>query len=68
MNSVPIIPTPTDAAMHRVEFFRLPAPGKRDPHFAAFARLILQGRRLRRNQNGRSAAARVAAWRAPGRL
>ena len=26
-------PTPTDAAAHRVEFFRLPAPGKRDPFF-----------------------------------
>ncbi len=27
------IPTPTDAAAHRVEFFRLPSPGKRDPFF-----------------------------------
>ena len=26
-------PTPTDAVAHRVEFFRLPAPGKRDPFF-----------------------------------
>lgn len=26
-------PTPTDAAAHRIEFFRLPAPGKRDPFF-----------------------------------
>jgi hypothetical protein len=26
-------PTPTDATAHRVEFFRLPAPGKRDPFF-----------------------------------
>jgi len=26
-------PTPTDAAAHRVEFFRLPSPGKRDPFF-----------------------------------
>lgn len=33
MNSVLIPPTPTDAATQRVEFFRLPAPGKRDPHF-----------------------------------
>ena len=33
MNSVLIPPTPTDAATHRVEFYRLPAPGKRDPHF-----------------------------------
>lgn len=33
MNSAPIVPTPTDAAVQRVEFFRLPAPGKRDPHF-----------------------------------
>jgi hypothetical protein len=24
---------PADAAAHRVEFFRLPAPGKRDPFF-----------------------------------
>lgn len=33
MNSAPITLPPTDAAMQRVEFFRLPAPGKRDPHF-----------------------------------
>jgi hypothetical protein len=33
MNSAPIVPTPTDAAVQRVEFFRLPAPGKRDPYF-----------------------------------
>jgi hypothetical protein len=26
-------PTPTDASAHRVEFFRLPSPGKRDPFF-----------------------------------
>ncbi|HWZ95019.1 MAG TPA: hypothetical protein VNW30_07480 [Opitutaceae bacterium] len=33
MNSNTPIPTPADAAAHRVEFFRLPAPGKRDPFF-----------------------------------
>lgn len=33
MNSAPLTLPPTDAAMPRVEFFRLPAPGKRDPHF-----------------------------------
>ena len=33
MNSTPTIPMPTDAAVQRVEFFRLPPPGKRDPHF-----------------------------------
>ena len=33
MNSDLITPTPTDAASHHVEFYRLPAPGKRDPHF-----------------------------------
>ncbi|MEO6567863.1 MAG: hypothetical protein ABIO94_03800 [Opitutaceae bacterium] len=33
MNSVQIPPPPTDAAKLRVEFFRLPAPGKRDPYF-----------------------------------
>ena len=33
MNSAPITPPQTDAAVQRVEFFRLPAPGKRDPHF-----------------------------------
>jgi hypothetical protein len=32
MNSVEITTT-TGAASHRIEFFRLPAPGKRDPHF-----------------------------------
>jgi hypothetical protein len=33
MNSDLITPTPTDAPSHHVEFYRLPAPGKRDPHF-----------------------------------
>lgn len=34
MNSVASTPLPQDqAAQHRVEFFRLPQPGKRDPHF-----------------------------------
>jgi hypothetical protein len=33
MNSNTPIPTPADAATHRVEFFRLPTPGKRDPFF-----------------------------------
>ncbi len=28
-----ITPTVTDASAQRVEFFRLPPPGKRDPHF-----------------------------------
>lgn len=32
MNSVEITSTAAPAA-HRVEFFRLPPPGKRDPHF-----------------------------------
>jgi len=32
MNSVEITPAAPLAA-HRVEFFRLPPPGKRDPHF-----------------------------------
>jgi hypothetical protein len=32
MNPIEITPTATLAA-HRVEFFRLPPPGKRDPHF-----------------------------------
>lgn len=32
MNSVELNPTAAPAA-HRVEFFRLPAPGKRDPYF-----------------------------------
>ena len=33
MNSVAQIPPQNPAALHRVEFFRLPQPGKRDPHF-----------------------------------
>lgn len=33
MNQASITPTPSNAAMQRVEFFRLPAPGKRDPYF-----------------------------------
>ena len=33
MNPDALTPTPTDTAAHRVEFFRLPAPGKRDPYF-----------------------------------
>ena len=33
MNSVAQIPPQNPAAPHRVEFFRLPQPGKRDPHF-----------------------------------
>jgi len=33
MNSNPLIPSTAEASSHRVEFFRLPAPGKRDPHF-----------------------------------
>jgi hypothetical protein len=32
MNSVEVTPA-AGQAVHRVEFFRLPAPGKRDPHF-----------------------------------
>ena len=32
MNSVEITTT-TGVAPHRIEFFRLPAPGKRDPYF-----------------------------------
>jgi hypothetical protein len=32
MNSVEINPSAVPAA-HRIEFFRLPPPGKRDPHF-----------------------------------
>ncbi len=32
MNSVEVTP-PAGPTAHRVEFFRLPAPGKRDPHF-----------------------------------
>ena len=33
MNSSILIPSIGAAASPRVEFFRLPAPGKRDPHF-----------------------------------
>jgi hypothetical protein len=33
MNSNTLIPLSTAATAQRVEFFRLPAPGKRDPHF-----------------------------------
>lgn len=33
MNSVAQIPSQDPAVPHRVEFFRLPQPGKRDPHF-----------------------------------
>jgi len=33
MNSVAQIPPQDQATQHRVEFFRLPQPGKRDPHF-----------------------------------
>lgn len=33
MNSVAQIPPQNSAAPHRVEFFRLPQPGKRDPFF-----------------------------------
>lgn len=33
MNSEPLNPPNNGAASHQVEFFRLPAPGKRDPHF-----------------------------------
>jgi hypothetical protein len=33
MNSLAQIPPQNDAAQHRVEFFRLPQPGKRDPYF-----------------------------------
>lgn len=33
MNSVAQIPPQEAAGPHRVEFFRLPQPGKRDPHF-----------------------------------
>ena len=33
MNSSVFTPTLTNATPQRVEFFRLPAPGKRDPHF-----------------------------------
>ena len=33
MSSLVQIPPQNDAAQHRVEFFRLPQPGKRDPYF-----------------------------------
>lgn len=33
MNSLAHIPPHNEPAQHRVEFFRLPQPGKRDPHF-----------------------------------
>jgi|SRR5882724_12893029 len=33
MNSEPLNPPNNGTALHQVEFFRLPAPGKRDPHF-----------------------------------
>ncbi|ACB75223.1 hypothetical protein [Opitutus terrae] len=33
MNSGTLTLPSTETASHRVEFFRLPAPGKRDPHF-----------------------------------
>ena len=33
MNSVALTPPNNQPAQHRVEFFRLPAPGKRDPFF-----------------------------------
>lgn len=33
MNSVAQIPPQDPAGPHRIEFFRLPQPGKRDPHF-----------------------------------
>ena len=33
MNSSVFTPPLTNATPQRVEFFRLPAPGKRDPHF-----------------------------------
>lgn len=33
MNSIPLTPVTAEAASHHVEFYRLPAPGKRDPHF-----------------------------------
>jgi hypothetical protein len=33
MNSVPLVPPQNQADHHCVEFFRLPQPGKRDPHF-----------------------------------
>jgi len=33
MNSTELNPLAVVPTAHRVEFFRLPAPGKRDPHF-----------------------------------
>ncbi|MEO7797251.1 MAG: hypothetical protein ABIY47_05950 [Opitutaceae bacterium] len=33
MNSVTPTPPQNQTAQHRVEFFRLPQPGKRDPYF-----------------------------------
>jgi hypothetical protein len=33
MNSVALTPPHNEPAQHRVEFFRLPQPGKRDPYF-----------------------------------
>lgn len=33
MNSIAQLPPQGPAGPHRVEFFRLPQPGKRDPHF-----------------------------------
>lgn len=33
MNSEPLNPPNNGTIPHQVEFFRLPAPGKRDPHF-----------------------------------
>lgn len=33
MNSVAQLPPQDPAGLHRIEFFRLPQPGKRDPHF-----------------------------------
>jgi hypothetical protein len=32
MNPIEVTPT-AGQAVHRIEFFRLPAPGKRDPYF-----------------------------------
>ena len=33
MNSTALTPPLSQATPHHVEFFRLPQPGKRDPHF-----------------------------------
>jgi hypothetical protein len=33
MNSIAVTPPNTDATPHRIEFFRLSGPGKRDPFF-----------------------------------